>query len=536
MVNIALMIDGIDLPNWQAELLRQLLGNELFIISLLDVSSGSTEVVDTHSPLHRRGLLFLLTRLLDRRKPPQDAFTSVNLRELLQKDLAVNSVLRWNRSIPLNSSLIINLTSGVEDNETASIFDLPVWGIRFGQGKDITSPFAGIREVLSFDPVTILRIIEVLPQGQQERILYEANSATRFYSTRISAGQLAWKTVDRLPRLLEERFPLSGQPDPPTISKTLSPIVQVPNNKPIIPEKGSVISSQFGRWFFSQVLKRLKKTLFRSQWLLMTGKKSPTSFMPTNLKKIYPPRDRLWADPFCIQWQGTTFVFFEELPFKTGRGRISCAPIHSDGSLGEVKPVLECDYHLSYPFLLKQRNDLFMIPESAENSTVGVFHCRRFPDQWEHIGNLFSNVKAWDSTLFHHDGLWWLFSNMTPMDGISDWDQLYLFHSSTFPTDQWTPHPANPILDDVCFSRPAGKLFHQNGTLIRPSQSSAGGYGYGLNFNKIEKLTPNSYKEVVIEQHSGPEVCRSLKGIHTYNTSGDIVILDGLVTRLKSRK
>ena len=40
--------------------------------------------------------------------------------------------------------------------------------------------------------------------------------------------------------------------------------------------------------------------------------------------------------------------------------------------------VLEKDYHLSYPFLFEDNDELFMIPETATNKTIELYKCEEF--------------------------------------------------------------------------------------------------------------------------------------------------------------
>jgi hypothetical protein len=41
-----------------------------------------------------------------------------------------------------------------------------------------------------------------------------------------------------------------------------------------------------------------------------------------SLRYLVPPRDRFWADPFAVAEGERMFIFFEEYPYRTGRGRI----------------------------------------------------------------------------------------------------------------------------------------------------------------------------------------------------------------------
>ena len=66
------------------------------------------------------------------------------------------------------------------------------------------------------------------------------------------------------------------------------------------------------------------------------------------------------------------FVFFEDCGYAPRRGRISVLEIGPRNPSAAV-PVLERDYHLSYPFLFTWGGAHFMIPESSANSSVRVY-------------------------------------------------------------------------------------------------------------------------------------------------------------------
>jgi hypothetical protein len=74
---------------------------------------------------------------------------------------------------------------------------------------------------------------------------------------------------------------------------------------------------------------------------------------PTPFRRIPDDGARFYADPFLIEEAGRLHLFCEELPFATGKGILSRAELGPDGVLGPMRPVLETDCHLSYPFLFR---------------------------------------------------------------------------------------------------------------------------------------------------------------------------------------
>lgn len=126
-------------------------------------------------------------------------------------------------------------------------------------------------------------------------------------------------------------------------------------------------------------------------------------------RTLSDPGHRFYADPFPVTWQGRTFIFFEDLDHRTGKGVIAAIEFDAAGPVGEVFPVLEEPWHLSYPFLIEDDDDLWMIPESSAHCDVPLYRCIRFPDKWERHSTLLSGLELSDSTVVRHDGMYYLF-------------------------------------------------------------------------------------------------------------------------------
>jgi hypothetical protein len=121
------------------------------------------------------------------------------------------------------------------------------------------------------------------------------------------------------------------------------------------------------------------------------------------------PGPRFYADPFPVTWQERTFVFFEDLDHRVGKGIISAVEFDGAGPVGNVIPVLEEAWHLSYPFLIECNGELWMIPESSEHHDVSLYKCIRFPDKWGRHSTLLCGLELADATITRHNGINYLF-------------------------------------------------------------------------------------------------------------------------------
>jgi hypothetical protein len=270
--------------------------------------------------------------------------------------------------------------------------------------------------------------------------------------------------------------------------------------------------------------------LFREQWILLISRRDEPSLSLWRFEEVVPPQDRFWADPHVIARDGRYYVFLEEFVYAAGRGRIACMEVDRHGGRGEPYPVLERDYHLSYPFVFEHAGRLYMVPETFSRNVVEIFECVDFPRRWEPRGTLMQGVRAADATLHFHSGRWWLFCTLVENEGASGWDELFLFHADSPLSDRWEPHPMNPIVSDASRARPAGRIFEYNGHLYRPSQDCTPIYGTGFNLSEIEVLNEREYRERVVTS-AYPRWNRRFFGTHTFNFAAGLTVADAVQRR-----
>lgn len=279
-----------------------------------------------------------------------------------------------------------------------------------------------------------------------------------------------------------------------------------------------------------KLLQRLWKKLllifFFEQWSLLVSNNNDD--MPTtwaDFKLLSPPKDRFWADPFPWQANDEDFIFYEELPFNTMKGHISCIKLGKTLEILSNEIVLDRPYHLSYPFLFEYDNQLYMLPETRHNHQIEIYRCEHFPNKWEKAGTLIAGIDAVDATLLEFNDRWWLFTNVIKAGGNA-YDSLYLYHAKSPLSDNWVPHPLNPIVRNIQRARPAGRIFKKGNDLIRPSQDCSSRYGYAINFNRIEELSDKSYREIHLKTFIPPDDNRKILATHTWNNSGSLKVID----------
>ncbi len=264
------------------------------------------------------------------------------------------------------------------------------------------------------------------------------------------------------------------------------------------------------------------------QWRLQAGPRTPGDLgaEPSALRTtILPPRGHFWADPHAIDDGGAVYVFFEDFDYAAGRGGISALTIDAEGRPGPYVRALEADSHLSYPFVFRHRERVYMVPENAESGGVDLYEAVRLPDTWTLRRRLVTGKRLVDATLFEWDGKWWMFASLQQPFGLRGADALVLYMSDDPVEGEWTEHPESPVMADVTRSRPAGAPFVHEGRLYRPGQDGSRGYGWGIAVNEVLSLTPSHYAERRVHTVTPPPG-RGVCGTHTMSLTDSLAVMD----------
>ena len=289
-------------------------------------------------------------------------------------------------------------------------------------------------------------------------------------------------------------------------------------------------NSKFFRLFLQHYCRKgvqiIHDKFFHPQWFLMYDLQDQISTSLWRFKKIFPPRDRFWADPHVFFKDDTYSIFVEEFVFKKKRGHISVIEMQQSGKYTDPVMVLDEPFHLSYPHVFDHDGTVYMIPETYQARSINLYQCTGFPTEWKHRATLMDSVKAVDSTLLFYRDKWWLFTNISEPEGTFNSNELFVFYSDNLISDTWTSHPMNPVISDIKRARSGGKIFEQNGILYRPSQCCVPSYGYGIKLNEIVTLTDHDYleKEIAFIE---PDWDRKLKGVHTFCHENRLTMIDG---------
>lgn len=406
-----------------------------------------------------------------------------------------------------------------------SVGRMGVWGLEIGPRVPAGSTWAGATEVGTSCDVTFAQVVDYTHPGRN--VLYRACGTTVKNSARRNRLLTLRKAVRFFGRLLrmatrDEGAIALSQVDEPALVPGMSTTS--------VPTPAAVL--KLGWRLTTQVLQnRWRELIWRDQWRIgyYFGEEDSGTASPTaQLRRLVPPADRDWADPFIVQWEGRSFIFFEELPYSAGKAHISAVEVFEDREPGEPRTVISRPYHLSYPYLFTWNGTLYMIPESAGNRTVELYRCDEFPHGWTFDRVLIQDVSAYDATLYRDQKRWWLFVNVAE-GGADPSEELNLYWSFS-PLGPWMPHRANPVVSDARRARSAGALFTRGGVLYRPSQDCSANYGSAVSVNRVDVLDTETYRETPVGRID-PDRSAGMRCLHTVGAAGRLHVLDYQVRR-----
>jgi hypothetical protein len=360
----------------------------------------------------------------------------------------------------------------------------------------------GFKELASRPPTTRIRLLASTGSGDV-KLIFTANAESARQSLRRTANRALW-TASTLVR------PTVLNLAPADEAQAWQPVRELSTRAVVGSGMAILKRSLARRWRTIQGHERWEIRLHDRQ-----------GGMPPCV--IQPPEGINYADPFLWDEGSRCLLFFEAYSVDGGKGRILAAEVGPKGLLTDPVVVLEEDHHLSYPFVFRWRERLFMIPESSENASIDLYECTKFPFEWRHRHSIMTGIRAVDSTVLLHDERLWLFTTIREHEETSYHDNLHLFHADD-PEGSWTPHPANPVKFDVRSSRSAGPILRDRNTLIRPAQDCGERYGSALSLNEIVSLSTQTYREVCIAHCSLRPGWGD--GLHSLSTSAAFVATD----------
>ena len=295
--------------------------------------------------------------------------------------------------------------------------------------------------------------------------------------------------------------------------------VPVPPSLPGAPRTSLSIGAKL-RNAFGRVSREAWEERWRVGILSQTPEELATGYDGSKVTWLPPRKNGYHADPFGVAASAGQYeiIFAEAYDFAERLGYIV-----SIDREGNEQTVLREPFHLSFPQIVEQAGETWLLPEAKAAGCLRLYRPDPFPQRFVRGPVLIENIAAADPTLFCDEQGYWLFAG----DGAAqDETTLVLYHADQL-MGPWRPHPMNPIKIDLGSARPAGPLFRTAGKLWRPAQDCRRSYGGAIVLNEVLALTPEIYVE-----RQGPRLLPDARGpcpdgLHSLTPFGDGFLIDG---------
>lgn len=396
------------------------------------------------------------------------------------------------------------------------------WHFSFLDEANADADWYGYEEVIAGKPSTNLRITVRQAGARDDETLAEAEFNTKFSAVRNRdfIKERAVTLVMRELRKLTTTRVLTTLPSPAT-----RPALQPPRLGKLLPYAARVGRNLLAR---GREAVEVKLKIGAPPWALFVGSGRPEDFDPQTAILLKPDDGELRADPFLFQHDGQTYVFYEAYTPSDTKAHIAVGRLVGD-RLERLGIALKAEHHLSYPYIFRHADGIFMIPETNKARRLEVWRCVEFPLRWELHATGLEGQSSADSALFLFGGKWWLFTNLSDFHAYEDHcSELHVFEVDGPDLKRMKPHRNNPVVMGSTEARNGGRPFERDGRLYRPSQRNEYGiYGYGLNIMEVEKLNLDTYSERCVRTIK-PDFAPGLVACHHMDASNGRYVIDAM--------
>lgn len=247
---------------------------------------------------------------------------------------------------------------------------------------------------------------------------------------------------------------------------------------------------------------------------IINGEPIKVNWMKHNYK------DRWFADPFILDVTEENYiVLVEEWYDPISRGRISKLIVdRTDFTLKDIETILELDSHLSFPFIQRTKDGIYIIPE---NSATGQLPRYKYDSTTDEVcfDSIICHDRLTDSVPFCYQGEDFMFSTKLP---DANGKELGIYKKEDDGT--YTQYDSYNFKENL--SRMAGDVFTCNGKLYRPAQVCIKSYGDAVSLQEV-LFNNGKFHFQELRRLYSPSPKYNL-GFHTFNVYNDSIVVDGL--------
>lgn len=252
-------------------------------------------------------------------------------------------------------------------------------------------------------------------------------------------------------------------------------------------------------------------------------------------------KDYWYADPIVFEKDNFLYLFIEMFDRKKYKGVIGVSKFEN-GKFSTPQVIIKEKFHLSYPYVFENQNDIFMIPETSEVKQNIFYKCIEFPYKWIRHTEISCLELKVDNNVIQLDNKHYL---MSALLGKNPYKSKMHFEELLFDNEIFQLKEVSIKLNDSYNydTRGAGRWFQLNGTILRPAQVSKDGmYGYSLKFLE-PSMNHCEYKEKELYELKPEKInfqyknkIRIAEGTHTYARGNNIEVIDIKLTVFNKMK
>jgi hypothetical protein len=418
-----------------------------------------------------------------------------------------------------NLDLIIRCGTGILSEEILNASKLGVLSIHNGDNRINRGVPAGFWEVLNKEPSTGFVIQKLTKELDGGEILSRGNFMTQttwFKNRLVNQKKINFFMI----KLLKEIGYTRKLPEAERTSFHDRQLYKFDYNS-------CILIKYIVRVWVVLVLKKVRNKFQNDakKWQIAYSFTNSPSKSLWKYNKIKNPPGSFLADPFAVNFETRDVIFVEEYSTIEKKGKISAFEINNSG-YKYLGPVLDEDYHISFPFTFVHNKKVYMVPETSSIGEIRIYECIEFPLQWKYKMTLMKEVDASDSMIVRKKGYWFLLTNICSVNNGDHLSELHVFYSKNIFSTNWKPiRNGNPVIFDSNKARNGGMYKHK-GRLFRVSQfHKFGHYGYSIKINEIKSLSINGYEEEFMQSVT-PRFFSNQKSIHHFHSNNILSVFD----------
>lgn len=242
----------------------------------------------------------------------------------------------------------------------------------------------------------------------------------------------------------------------------------------------------------------------------------------------YPQKNKesWFADPFILDVEGDKIeVLAEEYFYLNKVGRISLLNIKKENGRYELQcitPVLSLASHLSFPYIFREGEVVYVCPENYQSGGVSIYKYNSDSKCLDFIGQIIDDPLV-DVQIFKSQNEYYALGVNCKTGDLSETKELRVYSSKELCGKYQL---IQTIKNEKKEERGAGTIWQEGDCFIRPAQSCEGGYGTMLIMYKIN-IVNGEIKEEELYRYKPQKNSRYGLSLHTINMYGGVCVVDG---------